>query len=366
MPEADTLIGDESVKRLAACMQRAGLKTDAVAGLNLDGLRFTERSDAVGAAFTRDLPDGFEKFAATCRRLAADEEFRGWLIWPVGIAVARRAVAEGSADAIDQALDLLELLTPGLTCEAALRPLLDADLERVLNRAQAWTGSDNEHVRRLASEGTRPLLPWAPRVRAISADPQSTIPILNALYRDSSETVRRSVANHLNDISRSDPQLATNTVAGWLEQPDENTDRVAAHALRTLVKQGDPQALSLLGFATADDVEVDGPILANTEVAQGEDLRFTVRLRNLSSSPVRIAIDYVVHYRKANGALSPKVFKLRTLELAPDEQALFERSRSFKPITTRRFHPGEHLIEVQVNGTRHGATAFTLVADAPY
>ena len=135
--------------------------------------------------------------------------------------------------------------------EFAIRRFLAADLDRALAKILPWTGSGDEHVRRLASEGTRPFLPWAVRVAALTSSPEKTVPILDALRTDPSEYVRRSVANHLNDLSRHNPGLVVQTAARWLERPDTNTAWVVRHGLRTLVKRADPGALALMGFSDA-------------------------------------------------------------------------------------------------------------------
>ncbi len=127
----------------------------------------------------------------------------------------------------------------------AIRRLLAADLDRALAVVRTWTAHPDEHVRRLASEGTRPYLPWAVRVPALRARPAATIPLLDALYRDPHEYVRRSVANHLNDLARHAPDAVLETAAGWLAEPDANTAWVVRHGLRTLVKKANPGALAL-------------------------------------------------------------------------------------------------------------------------
>ena len=142
--------------------------------------------------------------------------FTGWMIWPVSTAVSDSAAADGSPSATDDALDLLAELTGLLTSEFALRTLLGHDLDRTLAKALEWTTADDEHVRRLASEGTRPYLPWAVRVPGLAAEPGRTLPILDRLHDDPSDYVRRSVANHLNDLSRDHPELVVSTAAGWL------------------------------------------------------------------------------------------------------------------------------------------------------
>ncbi|MEU6911797.1 DNA alkylation repair protein [Streptomyces olindensis] len=254
---------------------------------------------------------------------------------------------------------LLADLTGRLTSEFALRTLLRHDLDRALGVVSGWTGSADAHVRRLASEGTRPYLPWAVRVPDLMARPGATVPLLDALYRDESDYVRRSVANHLNDLSRDHPDLVIGTARRWLDDPDRATERLVRHGLRTLVKRGHPGALELLGFAEAA-VEVDGPHLDHHTVPFGGTVRFTASIRNTGDTEARLAIDYIVHHRKANGGQSGKTFKLTTRTLAPGEQVQVAREHSFRPVTTRRYHPGTHSISLQINGVESARADFEL------
>ena len=216
-------------------------------------------------------------------------------------------------------------------------------------------------MRRLASEGTRPYLPWSVRVPGIVAAPGVTVPVLDALYRDPSEYVRRSVANHLNDLSRDDPALVVATAARWLGDPDENTARVVRHGLRTLIKRGDAGALALLGFAAEPgSVEVVGLTLDRDAVPVGGVVEFRATVRNTGAAAARLAIDYVVHHRKANGGRTPKIFKLTTVTLQPGETLEVRREHSFRPVTTRRYHPGPHAIALQVNGVATEPAEFEL------
>jgi 3-methyladenine DNA glycosylase AlkC len=258
VPTADELLNAAAVLALAKCLSPAP-KTRKAAS-RLDGLGLRERSDLVRDALLNDLPKDYAAFGQAVRAALADPEFTGWMIWPVTSATSARALEDGSGEAFDSALALLADLTPRLTAEFGIRPLLDADLGRALPIVLTWTKHPDEHVRRLASEGTRPLLPWAKRVRAIIEDPAATVPVLDVLHRDESEYVRRSVANHLNDISRRDPDLAAAVASRWL-QADPGTLPLVRHAMRTLIKQGHPEALALLGFAPPDGLTVDGPEL---------------------------------------------------------------------------------------------------------
>lgn len=362
MPTADELLNATAVQGLIKCLAKASPGQDLGAlrksAKALDGLSLSERKDVVRDALLSDLPAGYEPIESLVRTALVDPRFTGWMIWPVSETVTARALGN---DSFDAGLALLADLTPRLTAEFAIRAMLEADLDRALAIVTTWTKHPDEHVRRLASEGTRPLLPWAKRVRAIVTRPESTVDILRALYRDESAYVRRSVANHLNDLSRADPDLVNAVAAEWLSgEPDAQTQQLVRHGLRTLIKKGNPGALALLGFAPADGLAVDGPTLTGTAVTIGEVLRFSCTLTNGGTEPARLAVDYVIHHRKANGTLTPKVFKLATKTLQPGEDVTFERGHSFKVITTRVYHPGEHTIELQVNGVSYGKTPFTV------
>jgi 3-methyladenine DNA glycosylase AlkC len=364
VPTAEELLGVAAVRCLVACLEVAAPDSPLVALRrcvdNLGPLAFRQRVDAVREALLDDLPYDYGQFAAILHEALRDPGFAGWLIAPVAEAVAARALAAPEAGAFDAGLALLAALTPRLTAEFAIRPFLMADLDRALPLVLDWTGHPDEHVRRLASEGTRPRLPWGKSVPAILARPDATVPILDALYHDESEYVRRSVANHLNDLSRARPDLVVAIAARWLAEPDANTARLVRHALRTLVKQGHQGALALLGFAPLPGLVIVGPTLAEAAVAMGGALRFEFALENQDAEPVRVAIDYIIHHRKANGTLTPKVFKLATRTLAPGERVVIARKHAFRPITTRVYYPGEHAIELQVNGKAFGRTAFHL------
>lgn len=362
MPTADELLGADVVADLAARLAAAwpAGSTAAVRRCadELAGLGFGERGRAVRDAVLLDLPDGAAQFRAVIERALLDPGFAGWMIMPVADAVAHRSVADGTEAGLDAGLALLAVLTPRLTAEFALRAFLAADLPRTLDAALAWTAHPDEHVRRLASEGTRQRLPWGKRVPALDADPAATLPILDALYRDRSQYVRRSVANHLNDLSRADADLAVSVAERWLAAPDASTAALVRHALRTLVKRGDPDALGLLGFHPLAGVRVEGLTLDRDIVVLGESLGFACEIRNDGTAAASLAIDYIVHYRKANGSLAPKVFKLTTRVLEPGESVSIAGRRPFVPITTRTYHPGEHALEIQVNGQGFGRATF--------
>jgi len=362
MGAMNELINPFALERLEAQLIASGspeLPTLQQAAGQLDELSLRERADHVSAALLADLPTGYVDVAALVRRALTSADFRGWTMWPIAETVVSAALADASLEAFDDGLELLGEITPRLTSEFSIRRLLAVHPERALDAIQVWTQSDDEHVRRLASEGTRPFLPWAVRVPILLKTPEATLPILDALYRDESDYVRRSVANHLNDLARQNPELVVDTAARWLDAPDDSTPQLVRHALRTLIKRGYTPALELMGFRAAT-VSVSDPVLDALEVALPGTLAFSFDVTNDGTEPAQLAIDYVVHYVKANGTRAPKVFKLATPTVAPGATVSVSKRHTFKQMTTRVHYPGAHAIEIQVNGDRFGATEFEL------
>jgi 3-methyladenine DNA glycosylase AlkC len=365
VPFAEELIGPQVAHTLARSIQSAAPDRSLrvlpqVAGA-LDGLSLRERADLLRDALLEDVPGDYRALADVVRAARdASPAFGGWLIWPVTGAVASRAVLQGTDEAFVDAMSLLAELTSRLTSEFAVRTLLRHDLDLALESVRRWTDSPDDHVRRLASEGTRPYLPWATRVPELFDRPGVTVPILDALYRDGSEYVRRSVANHLNDLSRDEPDLVVATARRWLDAPAPTTPALVGRGLRTLVKRGHAGALDILGFVPVP-VSIEGPHVLDDEVPWGGSVRFRAVLRNVGTESARLAIDYVVHHRKATGRSSEKTFKLATRTLAAGEELRIDRAHSFRQITTRRYYPGAHAIALQVNGVLSGPAPFELL-----
>jgi 3-methyladenine DNA glycosylase AlkC len=367
VPFADELINGWTAESLTRAIRTAApdapLTALRAAGARLEGLALRERADVLRDALLEDLPGDYAQFARVLRS-ARDTapSFSGWLIWPVTSAAATKAVADGSDTAFDDAMSLMAELTGRLTAEFAIRTLLRHNLDRALDIVTGWTQSDDLDVRRLASEGTRSYLPWSVRVPELIARPGVTVSVLDALYQDPSEYVRRSVANHLNDLSRDHASLVVDTARRWSERPDANTASVIRHGLRTLVKRGDAGALSVLGFSADNaSIEVDGPRLNRTRVPAGEAVELHATIRNVGDADARLAIDYIVHHRRANGGQTTKTFKLTTATLKPGQSVEARRSHSFRPISTRRYYPGEHAISLQINGVATSPETFELL-----
>ena len=250
-------------------------------------------------------------------------------------------------------------ITQRHSSEFTIRPFLVRYPAEMLAVLQEWVHDPSFHVRRLVSEGTRPRLPWGMRLHQFVKDPTPTLALLEHLKDDPSEYVRRSVANHLNDITKDHADLALATLRRWQEGASPERWWMIRHALRSLVKAGHPQALVLLGFGEAS-VSLVGFQVEPTVVGLGEVVTFTFTLRNDAAAAQDLLIDYLVHYVKANGNTSPKVFKLTTRTLAPGETVTIEKKHALRPVTTRVHYPGPHKIEVQVNGQILGGKGFEL------
>jgi len=259
----------------------------------------------------------------------------------------------------NDSLAALEQFTQQSSAEFAVRPFIIRDTPRMMAHMLAWTQHPSPHLRRLASEGCRPRLPWATALPAFKADPSPILPILDALKNDDSEYVRRSVANNLNDIAKDNPQVTLEVLRAWTPQRTPSMEWVTRHALRTLIKNGDAQALALLGYGQAV-VTVEGLQVTPQQVRMGDELTFACEVVSQHDTPQAVEVDYVMHFARANGKSSAKVFKLTRKTLAPRERLTLTRRHSFRPITTRRYYAGEHALEIQVNGQLLARVSFSL------
>jgi 3-methyladenine DNA glycosylase AlkC len=221
----------------------------------------------------------------------------------------------------------------------------------------------SDPVRRLASEGIRPRLPWASRLKELQRDPAPVLAILDQLIDDDSLLVRRSVAKNLNDINKDHPDLVVSTCTQWLKGAGDERRWVIKHATRSLVKQGHPGVWPLLGFTANPRVQVSGLSLGTEQLRLGGALEIGFQIRSLSKRQQRLVVDFAVHHVKANGQLKPKVFKLKELTLEPEAAATVSKRHIIKPISPRKYYPGMHRIEVLVNGTSCSIADFELLTD---
>lgn len=316
-------------------------------------------ADRLEAGLPTHPPDLFAILSQTLAKDAQDPSgLRGFLVWPLSEIVARRGLGH-----FDEAMSILSELTRCFTAEFAIRPFLRVDPERTLKQLHAWCGHPDEHVRRLVSEGSRPLLPWGGNLPDLLAPPHPTLKLLEKLHRDPSDYVRLSVSNHLNDFSKHQPELVIQTLTRWLKRApnDVRVGKIARHACRTLLKAGHPGALALHGYGDSKSIELMTCELAPSTVKLGDALAYRLVVRNRTRHPLKVMFDYALHHQKANGMLSPKVFKGRTRELAAGERWEITGNHSLKPVTTRVYYAGLHRFVPQLNGQSSPPLDFTLV-----
>ena len=286
----------------------------------------------------------------------------GWAMMCLGPIIAKHGLSD-----FELSLNMLKEMTAYFSCEFDIRPFIIADQEKALSIILNWVNDADYHVRRLASEGTRPRLPWAMQIPALMIDPKPILPILSALKDDDEEYVRRSVANHLNDIAKDHPDLVANIAHEWLKEDGlekstqryKNREKLVRHACRTLIKQGHIHALKAFGIE-APKVQVVSLIALNKQVKIGDTLTFQLSLNALCIQPQKLVIDYLIHHKKANGGLTPKVFKWKSLNFIGNHT--FTKKHSFKIITTRKYHLGTHGISIRINGEDFAYEEFELVA----
>jgi 3-methyladenine DNA glycosylase AlkC len=262
-------------------------------------------------------------------------------------------------DDFNASIPALEQFTQQISAEFAVRPFIIKYQDRMMAQMLEWAKSNNEHLRRLASEGCRPRLPWGIALPAFKADPSPILPILELLKQDESETVRRSVANNLNDISKDNPDVVIEVLRRWQADDTKEIRWMTNHALRTLLKAGHPDALELLGYPPPT-IAVKNLTVEPATVPSGGSVTFSFDIESLGDEPQELMIDFVVYLMRANGKQTPKVFKLSKRVIQPGAVIHIDREFNFQPVTTRKYYPGEHAIEPKINGKVFGQVKFVL------
>ncbi len=260
----------------------------------------------------------------------------------------------------EASISALETFTQVVSAEFAIRPFIIRYQDRTIAQMLEWARHPSPEVRRLASEGCRPRLPWGIALPALKADPSPILPILEHLKHDQCESVRRSVANNLNDISKDRPKVVIEVLRRWQADDTEEISWITAHALRTLLKAGHPDALALLGYHQNPAIAVHSLSVEPDTISMGDAVTFSFDIESLDDQPQNLMIDYLVHHMRANGMQTPKVFKLTKKTIQPGQVLHIERRHSFAPVMTRKYYPGQHAIEPKINGQRFGRADFLL------
>ncbi len=246
-------------------------------------------------------------------------------------------------------LEALKFFTRFGSSEFAIRTFLKLDLAKTLPIMYRWSHDDDFHVRRLASEGSRPRLPWSFKLDAIIQKPVLTTPILETLKADKELYVRKSVANHLNDFSKDSPEHLLLLIKAW-DKTNPNTAWIVRRGCRSLLKQGDKKSMAVFNLTKDVKVALKKFSINKSLIRLNEELVFQFDLVSTKSSAQRLMIDYRIHYFKKSGVQLPKVFKLKEIELKAGETVSIIKKQRFQDFTTRKHYSGAHLLEILVNG----------------
>lgn len=269
-------------------------------------------------------------------------------------------VAEFGLGHFEASMRAQYLLTQRFTAEFSVRPFIEHHETAALALFRKWATDSSVHVRRLVSEGTRPRLPWAGRLRRFQQDPAPVLELLELLKDDPELFVRRSVANNLNDIGKDHPEILVQVGRRWMEGASEPRRALVRHALRSLVKQGHPEALAVLGFGKRADIALEDVSIAPKRVAIGGRIVVAFAVRSTSRRAQRVLVDFRIHFVKANGKSAAKVFKLKAFDLPPAGAITCRKTVTLANLTTRQHYPGRHLVDVLLNGRIELIGSFTV------
>lgn len=359
------------VRSLAADLSRAWPAFDARGFVRaslrgLDDLELLARGAHVADAMRAFLPPHPPEALAILERslgaLHASTESFG--MTPFRYQPHASFVARFGLEHFEESMRFQHALTQRFTAEGSIRPFLERYPERTLARLRVWATDPSAHVRRLVSEGTRPRLPWAPRVRALLRDPAPVLVLLELLKDDPERYVQRSVANNLNDIGKDHPVLVIETCRRWLRGAGPGRKYIVSHGLRSLVKAGDPAALAVLGAGAKARVRIEAVALEPARVRIGGKARIRFTLTSTAKTSQDLVVDYAVFFVKRGGDARPKVFKLRRVTLLPRASVSLRATVSFAVHSTRKPIPGRHAFEARVNGAAFPLGALEVVAAA--
>lgn len=263
-------------------------------------------------------------------------------------------------DDYETSVKAIEEITQFTSCEFTVRPFIIKYPQQMMKQMLIWSEHEHWAVRRLASEGCRPRLPWSMALPNLKKDPLPILPILENLKDDTFEIIRKSVANNLNDIAKDNPHIVINLARKW-QGKSKDIDWVIKHGCRTLLKQGNAEVLEIFGLNTVKNISIQDFQILTPQVNIGESLEFSFNLVNSNNEKAKIRLEYGLYYQKANGTLSRKVCKISEKEYAGNSITPITRKQSFRVVTTRVFHLGLHQVSAIINGKEFERCDFELV-----
>ncbi|MDR2855825.1 MAG: DNA alkylation repair protein [Methanomicrobiales archaeon] len=319
-----------------------------------DGLELKERIRKITMSLGEYLPSDYGEALRVLDQIVASNPPVFGFFFPDFVEVYGQDEAN-----FDLSISSLERYTPYWSSEFAVRSFIINYEERTMNQMYEWSHHENEHIRRLSSEGCRPQLPWGQALTKYKKDPTPVLPILEQLKTDPSPYVRKSVANNLNDISKTHPELVAKLAKDWYGE-DENTDWIVKHGCRTLLKKGNRDVLAIFGYHGDTSIDIDDLALGATSISLGEDIHFSFGI--LTKEATKVRLEYGIDYVKSNGKRNRKIFQISETSLKENEKKFYTKKHSFADLSTRRHYPGIHLITLIVNGVERGKVDFELMA----
>ncbi|MEM9389657.1 MAG: DNA alkylation repair protein [Bacteroidota bacterium] len=316
-----------------------------------DSLELKGRMTHIALALGSHLPEEYERAIEVLSQIVHEFEGFNGMVFPEFTRLF-------GLDHWLVSMNALELFTQYSSGEFAIRHFILQEERKTMNKMLEWSQHSNHHVRRLSSEGCRPRLPWAMALPNFKKDPGLVLSILENLKADESEYVRKSVANNLNDITKDNPDSVIDLCKKWKTR-DSRTALIIKHGLRSLVKAGNPMALKLLGFNAAD-VDIRNFKISPETLQLGEEVTLEFDIHNQGKGVANLHIDYIMHFKKANGTNTPKVFKLSTIKLEPGQKEKLSKAHKIYAITTRKYYPGKQIVEIQINGKALAKESFDL------
>lgn len=271
-------------------------------------------------------------------------------------------VEQFGQDKFDRSIKVLKELTRYGTSEFGIRPFVNQYPEEMIKIFLGWSTDRNEHVRRLAAEGSRPRGVWVAHIPEYKKDPRGVLKILEGLKADRSLYVRKAVANNLNDISKDRPELVIKTARRWLKSKDPLTHWIVKHGCRTLIKKGNPEILKAFGFEASDKIRLVSLKLSRKQIKIGESIKLEFMIESNSRTDHSLLIDYQVSYARSSGRTSSKIFKFTKRTIKPGEKIKLATEHKFANISTRKHHPGRHSISLFINGVQSPPATFKLIA----
>ncbi|MFZ3231417.1 MAG: DNA alkylation repair protein [Pseudobdellovibrio sp.] len=327
---------------------------------DIDSLELRQRVQLIAYELKKVLPDDFSVALSKLLQITRKQNLESFELWP-----ATEFIQIYGLNHIEKSLTAMYELTQKFTAEFSIRPFINKYGAEIYEKLEAWKHDENEHIRRWLSEGTRPRLPWGEKLQLAVENPSYGLEILEHLKFDPSLYVRKSVANHLNDIAKDHPTIVVQTLIRWKKQVPENYQKefqfITNRALRTLIKNGNTDALKFSGIETNNNSINQSELKINkTKFKMGDILEMTFLITNTSKKRIKFIVDFVIYFQKANGQLKPKVFKLKNGFLESKQQLSIAKKYAFRPITTRKFHSGIHHLTIKLNGIESKRLKFEL------